>query len=72
MILFNKKWINPNHISCAYVSESDTNIGYIVCVQVGPTLLTEFFSKKHSAENRLETILKTIDYARTYTSTSKS
>ena len=71
MILFDKKWINPNHISCAYISESDT-IGYEVNVQVGPTLLKETFSKERFANNRLETILKTIDYARTYTSTSKS
>ena len=66
MFLFDKKWINLNHVSCAYISDSDT-VGYDVNVQVGPTLLKERFSKQDRAERRLETILKAIDYDRNIT-----
>ena len=69
MFLFDKKWINLNHISCAYISDSDT-VGYDVNVQVGPTLLKERFSKQDRAKHRLETILKAIDYDRNITNSS--
>lgn len=69
MFLFDKKWINPNHISCTYISASDT-VGYDVNVQVGPTLLKERFSTKDCAEHRLETILKIINYDRNITNSN--
>ena len=71
MFLFDKKWINLNHISCAYISESDT-VGYDVNVQVGPTLLKERFAKQDHAECRLETIIKAIDYDQNITNSSSS
>lgn len=71
MILFDRKWINPDHISCAYVSESEVS-GYTVNVQVGPTLLKEQFSKERAANDRLETILKIVDYDRNFTDSRSS
>ena len=53
MILFDKKWINPKRINYLSVEESDT-FGYKVQIQIGPTTLSESFTHRSDAEDRLD------------------